>query len=647
MRLNPAELKWSEDGRLCSTSYDDIYFQPEEGLGEASYIFLEQNELPKRFSMVKNVFRVAELGFGSGLNFLLTWELWAKTAPKDVRLCFISFEKHPIKKEDLGKIYKFWPRLKPLADEFIKYYPDLIKGVHSFVLGDGRVQLTLCLGDIKETLPEINTKIDAWFMDGFAPSKNPEMWSDALFENMSRLSHQGTSFSTFTVAGFVKRGLTKAGFGVEKIRGYGRKREMLRGVYNTNEEHIDPKQKDVPESKDIIVLGAGIAGCSAAYAFARRGFKVTIIDRQEKAGQETSGNPIGIVYPKLTADFSPMGELYQHGFYYSRHLLNQSEGLDWNECGVALLSVDESLKKKHKNTIKNLNYPESFVKLLEPSEISDIAGTEINFPGLFLSGGGYLSPPKFCQFLLDKCGDKLKIIMGVSISSLEQEGKLWSVFDEQGKKRAKAEIVVVAMGLGTKQFNETKWAPLQSVRGQITYLPEDKFEGELKTVLCHKGYIAPVVDGIHYMGATFERKDPYGYVAKDEDHQRNIDKLDHGLPGIRKNLSLNDLEGRVGYRAATPDRLPMIGKCPDYDWWIKEYDGVRTGKYYIDYPEPKYHEGLYFSCGYGSHGIATAPLAGEIIAAEICGDPLPIRGELLVEVMPDRFIMRGLKHKAV
>jgi tRNA 5-methylaminomethyl-2-thiouridine biosynthesis bifunctional protein len=328
--LQPAKLGWRQ-GVPYSDVFDDLYFAREGGLEESRYVFLENNDLPQRWKNYSR-FTVAETGFGTGLNFLSTLALWSESAPDYAQLHYISAEKHPFTKTDLSLALEFWPYLSRYCKELLKVYPELVPGYHRRELANRRVTLTLLFGDALELYTQLRAEVDAWYLDGFAPSKNPQMWIPKLFQQIARLSHPGTTFSTFTAAGMVRRGLQEVGFEVSKFPGFGAKRDMLRGVMG------DPTQKqkavnhlsdtpwyDVPAQPiqtgtNAIVVGAGLAGISAAHALARRNWTVAVFERHNQFAQEASGNLAGIAMPRLTADMSAEGRFYLAAFLHSIHL---------------------------------------------------------------------------------------------------------------------------------------------------------------------------------------------------------------------------------------------------------------------------------------------------------------------------------------
>lgn len=215
-------------GAPRSEIFNDVYFSAEDGLAETRHVFLQANDLPARWEDGRD-FTICETGFGTGLNFLAAWQLFEETLKPGQKLHFISFEKYPLSKAQIADALKAWRLEFPtLLEVFLQAYPADLRGTQ--VVDLGNVKLTIIFGDVNEEMPKLEAEVDCWFLDGFKPSSNPDMWSEIVFSNMARLSKTGATFATFTAAGFVKRGLQATGFNVEKVRGFGRKREMLRGV---------------------------------------------------------------------------------------------------------------------------------------------------------------------------------------------------------------------------------------------------------------------------------------------------------------------------------------------------------------------------------------------------------------------------------
>ena len=252
---------------LRSAQFDDIYFSPENGLEETRHVFLAGNGLPEAWKD-RERFVIAETGFGTGLNFLAAWALFEKTAKPGQKLHYISFEKYPLSWEECAQALAPWQvEFGGRLDRLRAQYPLRVPGFHRLMLNE-QVTLTLIFDDVNEALPQLEAPggIDAWFLDGFAPAKNPQMWTEDVFAQMARLSHEDTTAATFTVAGIVRRGLATAGFAVEKKQGFGRKREMLTARFAGQKAAVA-----TPELKRIAVIGGGLAGTAAAFVLKRRG----------------------------------------------------------------------------------------------------------------------------------------------------------------------------------------------------------------------------------------------------------------------------------------------------------------------------------------------------------------------------------------
>lgn len=608
MTLKPASMQWSDDGTLRSLDYGDVYFQAGKGREESDYVFLAGNNLPERFQKLeKEAFYVGELGFGAGLNFLLTADLFLKRAPEAARLVYTSVEKHPIRPEDLARIYQHWEDLSPLSDGILAQYPPAIEGFHTLRFFGGRITLMLAFGDVTDVLPEITGKFDAWFLDGFASRKNPDMWQEALYPLIAERTAAKGTFATYSAVGAMRRSLAAAGFSVKKVKGFGIKWAMSTGVINSD-KHLSQRQK-----KPVQVLGAGIAGCAAAYALAQKGYKVTLIDRHDKVAAETSGNPLAVVYPKMAVDASPAAIFHRHAFCFARETIRRLNLKSWRECGVLHLDTDDETSVLHQKIIARNGYPEDFARYESGK-------------GLFQPSSGMMSPEEFCQKLSDHPNIEKKFLQDAAKIDMDSD------------------ITIVALGYESKKMASLSWLPLQSLRGQISMAKAGPASSGLKHIICHDGYITPAFDGFHCFGATFHKEEPSDFSVRPQDHQENLRKLAENLPAL--GLTIEDITGgRTGYRTTTPDRLPLIGACPDYDAFLKVFSGLRTGQEVM--AEKPRIDNLYLSTAFGAHGMTGAVLAGEIIACSIAGDPLPVPGSLMPYLLPERFILRGLKRKEI
>ncbi|HSH72872.1 MAG TPA: bifunctional tRNA (5-methylaminomethyl-2-thiouridine)(34)-methyltransferase MnmD/FAD-dependent 5-carboxymethylaminomethyl-2-thiouridine(34) oxidoreductase MnmC [Methylophilaceae bacterium] len=636
-----ATLDWNT-GQPYSTQFEDIYFSTDSGLEETRYVFLNQNHLAERWKTINEAsFTIAEAGFGTGLNFLCAWQLWNETAPDKARLHFVSTERYPLSPADLASALRLWPELAALSQQLLAAYSHMVNGWHRLVFEDGRVTLTLLIGDANDTLPQLKARVDAWFLDGFAPAKNPDMWQPALFASMATLSHSETTFATFTSAGMVKRGLEAAGFAVTKVAGFGRKREMLCGVYQGTSQNICISIPDTKlansNAKTAIVIGAGIAGCASSYALAQRGWQVTLIERHDAISQEASGNPSGVIYPRLTGSDAALGRLALSGYLHILRLLKQLglEKTAFSACGVLQLAFN-SRELTRLQAITQQGLPVDLLEHVTATQASAIAGIELSHEGLYFPEAGWINPPLLCSSLASHRNIAIKT--STEALKLERKGDSWQVWDKHGLI-AEAPTIILASANDTMQFQQSAHCELEPVRGQITFLPETAESRQLKTVICTEGYISPASNGVHTLGATFSPND-LSLEVRAADHQTNLQMLKKLAPGIYREAASEGLGGRVALRCTTPDYLPMAGPLLD-SVAIK----ANPPRYNADPATLPWLDGLYINTGHGSKGLINAPLCAEILASAICGEPSPVDSKLLAALDSNRFMLKkmGLK----
>jgi tRNA 5-methylaminomethyl-2-thiouridine biosynthesis bifunctional protein len=633
---NNTTLEW-RDGQPHSAIFGDIYFSRESGIAETRHVFLQHNRLAARWAELKQpLFTMAETGFGTGLNFLCAWQLWNACAPRNARLHFVSTEKFPLSHVDLARALSLWPELAELSTQLMAQYADLTPGWRRMEFDQGRIILTLLIGDARETLPQLYASVDAWFLDGFAPARNPEMWQPELFLQMARLAAPGCSFATFTSAGNVRRGLEAAGFKVARVAGFGTKRAMLYGEYAG--ETI-PATKPAPTS--AIVIGGGIAGTSTAYSLARRGWQVTLIERHADLAQEASGNPQGVLYPRLSGHDIPLSRVALLGYMHTLSLLRQllEKGQDWDNCGLLQLGFDARERKRCEEVAACL-LPTELVRAVDAVEASQLSGVALLHGGLWFHDGGWVHPPALCRALAVHPG--ITIRTAVHALRLEQTAQGWQVLDDSGQL-GEAPVVVLCGANDITQFSQTRHLPLAPVRGQITLVPATSTSSKLKSVICTEGYISPARSGTHCVGATFSPDDA-ALELRTADHAQNLAMLRHLSPELLQALGdpeAGQLNGRVALRCVTPDYLPMAGALLDA--------GLLEERYSIGSRLPAQHlpwlDGLFVNSGHGSKGLLTAPLCAEIIAATLAGEPLPVDAPLARALDPNRFLLRqrGLK----
>lgn len=634
-----AQLEWHE-GQPYSPQFGDVYFSRESGLEETRHVFLHHNQLAERWQALKKPsFTIVETGFGTGLNFLCAWQLWAQTAPAHAKLHFVSIEKFPLSHADLARALALWSELQQYSSALLAQYRQIVPGWQRLVFDQGRVQLTLLVGDVHELLPRLNSHADAWFLDGFAPSRNPDMWQETLFANMAARSHQYTTFATFTSAGIVKRGLQTAGFEVHKVAGYGRKREMLCGRFNKNEPSIIQPQQ-------AAIIGGGIAGTSTARALAERGWQVSLIEQESALAQHASGNPVGVLYPALARQDIPLERLSLAGYLHGLRLLQQL-GLDAKNharCGMLQLAYDERALERCQ-VIASRGFSPELLHWVEQEEASQIAGIPLQYSALHFPEAGWVRPRAYCEALASHPNITQKLAMHAT--DIRRQGVGWQVW--AGKQLlAEADIVVIANAAQAARFTQTRHLLLEQVRGQVSQLKPVAGAPVLNTLLCTDGYLSPLLEDGYCLGATFVPNDT-DTAIRTEEHMQNLAMLKRMAPALHEALSSQPLaqqpmKGRAAIRCTSPDYLPLVGPILD-----AEVLAAKPPRYTADPASSlPWLSGLYVNTGHGSKGLTTAPLAAEMLACAIHHEPAPVGSELLAALDPNRFVLRklGLKRLA-
>ena len=272
-------LLWAEDGSPRSGRFDDVYFSREDGLAESRAVFLAGCDLPNVWAGRRH-FTVAELGFGTGLNIVALLDLWRRERPAGGHLHIFSVEGFPLSREEAARALMAWPEVAEITEALLDRWPSGTPGFHRLDLSEFGATLDLAIGDAAWALQQWLGRADAWFLDGFAPSTNPGMWSDAVMGAIAARSAPGARVATFTVAGAVRRGLSERGFQVDKRPGHGRKRERL-------EARLPGAVAAMPPPR-VAVIGAGIAGAALARAFAAAGYRVAEGDSPWRLGAESA-----------------------------------------------------------------------------------------------------------------------------------------------------------------------------------------------------------------------------------------------------------------------------------------------------------------------------------------------------------------------
>ncbi|ANF57222.1 bifunctional tRNA (5-methylaminomethyl-2-thiouridine)(34)-methyltransferase MnmD/FAD-dependent 5-carboxymethylaminomethyl-2-thiouridine(34) oxidoreductase MnmC [Halotalea alkalilenta] len=651
--LEQARLRWRDDAPEA-LEFDDVYFSREDGRRETEHVFIDNNLLPQRFAAwdQSRPFVIAETGFGSGLNLLCAWAAFERHAPASARLHFVSVERYPFSAADLARALGAWPEFADKARRLIEQWPQPLLGVHRLEL-DERCTLDLHFGEAEERLGQLDGRVDAWFLDGFAPSKNPRMWSEALFAAISRLSHPGACFATFTCAGVVKRGLAGVGFNCEKVPGFGRKREMLRGRLAT----ALPDQRRVAtpwyaaqgESarglQRVAVVGAGIAGASVAHSLARRGHRVTLIDPLGVA-HAASGNRQAALYVKLAVATNLQSRFYLAALLHLHRLLARLDPARsvWSDCGTLDLALTPTAAERQRRFLDTHSLPTSVVEGVDAARAGQLANTDLSHAmhALHYPQGGWLDPHALCQRLISHPHITLSLREVTALSRFDDGWRL--ALDDHGT--LDVDQVVICCARNAKRFAQLAHLPLTPVRGQVSELEVGEHAPRLGCVVCAGGYAPPAYRGVQLFGASFKVNDSE-LAPREEETRSNLLEFSHALPALVASLEAQGVEplsagARVGIRTASPDKSPFVGAAPDLEQWLSAYAALSKDARRVPAVEGRRHPGLWVSTAHGSRGMVSAPLAAELIASRISGEPAPMELALVDHLDPGRRIIAGL-----
>ncbi|MBV7387596.1 bifunctional tRNA (5-methylaminomethyl-2-thiouridine)(34)-methyltransferase MnmD/FAD-dependent 5-carboxymethylaminomethyl-2-thiouridine(34) oxidoreductase MnmC [Pasteurellaceae bacterium TAE3-ERU1] len=655
-----ANVRFNAHNTPYSTQFDDIYFMPAQGLEEANYVFLQGNQLLERWqTWHKPHFVIAETGFGTGLNFLACCALFDAfraqhpQAPLK-RLFFISFEKYPLTQHALTQSHQGLTSLAPYCQQLAEHWITTpVSGCHRRHLGD-HITLDLWLGDVHDSLPALgdyhNHRVDAWFLDGFAPSKNPQMWTDALFEQMFRLSHQGTTFATFTAASNVRLGLEAAGFVVEKRKGFAHKREMLTG-FKPIESAVAaeiPWSAFTPgeNTREVAIIGGGVASLFTALSLLKRGLGVTLYCQDDSLGQGASGNAQGALYPQLSDDDRRNCEIYAHSFLYAKSILpelsDQLGGVEQGWQGVALFAYN--CKVKHKLDKIAQQWQPPFFVLKSADELTALCGIDIPHSGGFIAEAGWLSPQQLMAqgaLYLQKCGVKMVTNTAIDQLSALDDGR-WQLSTTD--RTFTHEAVVLACGHNLTAFEQTHKLPLYPVRGQVSYVPTTPALQGLKAVVCFDGYLTPHNAAQHHcLGASHVREctdRTFSAHEQTENKARLTQNID--LQWAHE-VDVSAMQGNVGVRCGTRERLPIMGNAPHFESIAQAYRNLfnlrRRKQPIVNAP---CWRNLYLLGALGSRGLTSAPLLAESLASLIANEPVPLPQPLLHALNPNRTWVRKL-----
>lgn len=401
------------------------------------------------------------------------------------------------------------------------------------------------------------------------------------------------------------------------------------------------------------MLGAGIAGCTAAAALARRGFQVKVIDRHQFAGCGASGNNQAIIYPKLSSrdEALPLVNLAAIIFASQYYQPFWQQGLGAQSGVLVLPETNKAVADFRLIAERFVNQPD-LVKFCSNAELSNIAGIDLQAQlGLYFPNLGWLQPQAICRQLLAQYQIPL---ITADIQSITYEDGQWHLTQTDkdlplADNSLTSETLIIANAFDCLALEQTRFLPVTQLRGQITHIPSNSHIGALKTVICGEGYITPQFEGSHSCGATYN-KGLFTTELREQDHCANIEQMnatDNGLGLALGPQNTSSMGGRANYRCTTKDYLPIVGPVPYLPTFLDEFSDLRRDARKLVPSLGSYQPNLYVHCGMGSRGLCYAPLTAEILATEIAGEITPLERELRLAMHPARFVIRDLKKKRI
>jgi len=650
-----AKPEW-RNGQPYNPDFADVYFSADNGLVESEHVFIQHNQLPARFKRVAeqaidnnaSQFVIGETGFGSGLNFLLTVKHWLQHSHVSQTLCFYSLEHAPFCLEDLQRAHQAWPELTEYAQALQQAYQIASDGFHLLELFTGRVRLILMIGEAEQMLSQCQASVDAWFLDGFAPALNQQMWSRGLFQQVKRLSRAGTTFSTYTAVGDVRRGLIEAGFVVQKVAGCGNKRHMLKGEFMPQATHastapgyqpwFEGSDSKLNRGSHIAIIGAGIAGLSTAWSLVKRGFRVSVLEQGPSYGAQASGNPHAMLMPRLSLQDAADAEFYNAAYFHALRCLQQLDPQQqgWQQSGGLQLPSSERIRKQI------AAYPQSaqLVQVLDSQRASEVSGLPIGESVQYFPLAASLQPRKILARLIEAMGDALTIHYATSLASFARVGEQWQLCQPDGETIGLVEGLIFCNAWQIKQLPSFRHLYIQPARGQLSVLQANAHSRRLKLPVSSEGYLLPAIQQQHIAGASFELDDCYEQL-RDTEHQQNLQTIHSWQPDLFSAADI--IGGRASVRAVTPDRMPVLGAAPDMHGYLQDYADLYKGKAAHSYNNGRYLPHLYINSGHGARGFSSAFLCAELLAASICNESLPVSNRVRYALHPARFLIRRLK----
>lgn len=604
-----AQVEQRPDG-LYATRFGDYYSSRQGALAQAQAVFLTGCGLPGAWRNHAD-FRIGELGFGAGINFLATCHIWCEAARKRPGgqkapiLHYWASEAFPLRVADAAFAHASCPVLAELAPMLQNRWPARAAGIQRIWFDAWNVVLNLVMAPSMQAIEHFPSQINAWYLDGFAPSKNADQWHKDLLSKIARLSAPAARLATYSVAGQLRRDLAECGFAVCQAPGFGRKSARLQAVFGAESVPAPPGSLHSGSQAKILVIGGGIAGASAALALRRRGLDVTLIDAGD--GTAASLNPMALVHPRFDARDHPARRLYVAAFLFARATYLASGGEAFVPCVVEQLP-------------RHADEPARFAKMAADPPLGP-EWLDITTARIVHHQAGFVRPGKLIPRWLQGC----TVLRGRLVAGLSAENGQWIARDAFGVELARGDGVIWAPGAHSGNWSQD--LPVDRIQGQMEWGlmnggqmnggPDESGRRETPRARSGESYLIQAGGELAF-GASFDRLprqahfDPAHFAASGDRRAENLKALRKLAPHLQACLP-DTLYSRQAVRAAFPDQMPVMGALA---------------------------EGLILIAGLGSRGFTLGPLLGEAAAAMLLGEPQPLEASIVAALEPQRFARR-------
>ncbi len=572
-------LEFDENNIPSNILFGDTYYSKMGGLDETYEVFIRPTEIDKKIK-IQNDIIIGETGFGTGLNFLAVLKEFEESAAPNATLQFYTFEKYLMDAENAGLAHSNFPQIKDQSEKLLRNWPKNVKGLHSIEIVP-RVFLNIFIGDANETMELCEFKADAWFLDGFAPSKNPDFWNDTIFSQIARLIKPDGIIATYSVASLVREGLQKSGFVFEKLAGFANKKHRL-----IARPQIPTPSQTHKKAEEIVIIGAGIAGLCLGHYAAKFGIKATIFDNDIEGKFKASNNPRGICMPRLDRTETTQSRFFKTAYLHALRFY-EDLGIGFERTKIKEPAKSERDIEKFQIFAKNPPLPPEFLTIEE---------------GTLIHNSALVEPPIVC----DKLRESLEI-RGEAIKEIIRREDKWILIGENNEEVLRTNILINAAGAGTNKLLNGE-LPISGREGVVSISDFEWPKGEMP--IAAGGYAIPFQDKTIF-GATFERVklEKVPEILEDS-HEKNLENIAKFAPELANKLKNSNITGRASMRAASKDQIPIAGEIRDR---------------------------LFVLGALGSRGFSLAPFLAQMLIMQIAHGNLSVETQVAKLVSPHRF----------